>query len=189
MDMIGRLLHRASFTLAVISGLAVFATMLIVCVDVLLRFNHSGLPGTTEIVSYYLMLSVGFLPLALVERVDGMITVDAVYAMLGTAFQRAIRIFAMLFSVAVYAALVWATFNEAMKNFRSGAYYDTSAYLLVLWPAYFIVPFSIALALLVAIHRTVDLMRGGPLEPLSPDPVPDAPHGEGAAPDYPTGER
>jgi len=180
---IGMILRRLAYASAVIGGIGVMATMILVAVDVSFRFFSRSVPGTTEIVSYFLMFAIGFLPIAMVERTDGMITLDAVYVMFGKRLKRASRIFAVAFSTVVYAALTWGTWIESMKQLRSGTYFDTTAYLLVVWPAYFIVPISLALATLVTLHRTIDLALGGTLEG-DPDPVPDAPHGEGANPDF-----
>jgi len=165
LEQLNTLLRRLAYAAAVISGAAILAMVCLVAADVILRFFHRGLPGTFDIVSYYLMFAVGFLPLALVERVDGMITIDALYTHFGVRLQKATRVGVAAFSMAVYAALTYGTWNEAMKSVRSGAYVDVSSYLLPLWPANLILPVSFGLATLITLHQIAYLAAGGDLDP------------------------
>jgi TRAP-type C4-dicarboxylate transport system permease small subunit len=152
--MLSRFFHTASNGLAIVAGAATVLTMAIVTVDVTLRFFGSGVPGTLEIVTYYLMLMVAFLPLAYVERQDGAISVDALYLWAPPKVKRVMDIFAGLFSFLVYSAVAYLSLQFALHKFSSGSYVMTAYYALPIWPAYFIVPLGFALAAMVVLHRT-----------------------------------
>jgi len=147
-----------SWGLAVLAGLATFLIMVLIATDVVLRFAGSGVPGTLEIVTYYLMLVVAFLSISRVEQRDGMISVDALYDNLGRAGRRWMLVFATAVSTVVYAAIAYASLQEALKQFASGAYAITLYYVLSIWPAYFIVPLAFAVATATAALRVVLLI-------------------------------
>lgn len=144
-----------SWGLAVLAGLATFLIMVLIATDVVLRFMGSGVSGTLEIVTYYLMLVVAFLSVARVEQRDGMISVDALYDNLGQGSRRWVFVFATLVTAVVYAAVAFASLQEALKQFASGAYAITLNYILSIWPAYFIVPVAFAVAAATAGLRAV----------------------------------
>jgi TRAP-type C4-dicarboxylate transport system permease small subunit len=152
--MLSRFVQSASNGLAIVAGAATVLTMSIVTVDVTLRFFGSGVPGTLEIVTYYLMLVVAFLPLAYVERQDAVISVDALYVLAPPGAKRAMDIFVGLFSFLVYSAIAYLSLLEALRKFSSGSYVMTAYYELPVWPAYFIVPVGFGLAAIVVLHKT-----------------------------------
>lgn len=158
--MLRRFLNALAFGLAVVSGAAVFLMMALTAADVTLRFFGAGVRGTTDIVENYFMLAAGFLPLAYVERRDGMIAVDAVYAMVG-AMQKPVYLFATLYSTVVYAALTYATGLVAWKKIVTGAYLDQIHYHLPVWPGFAMVPLALGLTTALVLLRMASLFRGG----------------------------
>jgi len=152
--MLSRFVRAASSGLAIVAGVATVLTMTIVTVDVTLRFFGSGVPGTLEIVTWYLMVIVAFLPLAYVERQDGAISVDALYVLAPPRAKRAIDIFVGLFSFLVYATVAYLSLQLALHRFSSGSYVMTAYYALPVWPAYFIVPVGFGAAAIVVLHKT-----------------------------------
>jgi TRAP-type C4-dicarboxylate transport system permease small subunit len=152
--MLSRFVQAASNGLAIVAGAATVLTMAIVTVDVTLRFFGSGVPGTLEIVTWYLMVIVAFLPLAYVERQEGAISVDALYVLAPPSAKRALDIFVGLFSFLVYSAISYLSLLEAFRKFSSGSYVITAYYSLPVWPAYFIVPLGFGAAAMVVLHKT-----------------------------------
>jgi hypothetical protein len=67
-------------------------------------------------------------------------------------------VFATAVSTVVYAAIAYASLQEALKQFASGAYAITLYYVLSIWPAYFIVPLAFAVATATAALRVVLLI-------------------------------
>ena len=79
MKLLSRLLARAANWTSVLAGLAVVAMMLQVTLDVTLRYLiGKPLMGTLTMVSFYYMVIVAFVPLALAEQRDAHISVDFV---------------------------------------------------------------------------------------------------------------
>ncbi|MEC9344075.1 MAG: TRAP transporter small permease [Pseudomonadota bacterium] len=160
MRTIASLVPALSRGLAVLAGLATFLVMLLITTDVTMRFLGSGVPGTLEIVTWYLMLVVAFLSIARVEQRDGMITVDALYDSFGVAGRRWVMAFATLVSAMVYGGLAFASLQEAIKQYEVGAYAITLTFVLLIWPAYFIVPVAFAAATLIAALRSLVAFMG-----------------------------
>ena len=146
--------------LAILAGLATFLVMMLICADVTLRYFGSGVPGTLDIVTYYLMLIVAFLSLARVEQMDGMISVDGLYEVAPTSGRRWIMIFACLTTSIVFGGIAYASLLEAIQQFSKGAYVVTLSYVLPTWPAYFIVPVAFAMASATAFLRAVIALAG-----------------------------
>ena len=79
MAAIRRLITYACNTLMILGGLAMLMMMLQICMDAGMRtIAHSSVPGTLEIVSFYYMVAVVFLPLA---YIDGLVYTFAGLAM------------------------------------------------------------------------------------------------------------
>ena len=141
--------------LAVLAGVATFLVMLMIFADVVLRFFGSGVPGTLDIVTYYLMLIVAFVALAQVERDDGMVSVDALYEGMPIGAKRWIMVIACLTTAAVLRGIAYASWFEAVRQFSKGAYVMTLTYALPIWPAYFIVPVAFGLATAMSLVRAI----------------------------------
>ena len=146
--------------LAALAGFATFFIMVIIAIDVALRFMGSGVPGTLEIVTYYLMIIVAFLSLANLEQKDGMISVDVLFNALPYGARRWMMVFAGTVATLVFAGVCYASFLEAMGHLRSGSYVVTLRYVLPTWPSYFIVPLAFGVATLVSALRTLIALIG-----------------------------
>jgi TRAP-type C4-dicarboxylate transport system permease small subunit len=170
MPLVVRVLSAASFALALIAGAGTFVIMVIVAADVTLRFLGGGVPGTLEIVTYYLMLMVAFLPLARVERLDAAITVDLAYTLLRPIAQRGVTLFIAALSTCVYGTIAYLTWLDAVRHAGTRAYATTVFYDLPVWPAYFILPAAFALAATVTFLR---IFEASGTWPLPPDPIGD----------------
>src|SRR5690606_32424759 len=97
--------------------------MLHVCADILWRiFAGSSLPATVEIVSYYYMVLVAFLPLAWVERKRAMIAVELLEFALSPALQRISDGIIAVASCGIYSVLAIATWQTALKNYDTGTF-------------------------------------------------------------------
>lgn len=160
MTALTKLISAISRGLAILAGIATFLVMMLVVVDVTLRFLGGGVPGTLEIVTYYLMLVVAFLALGRVEQNNGMITVDALYDNLASPGRRWVMALSTLVSALVYGGLAYASMEEALKQYGIGAYAMTLTFKLVIWPAYFIVPLAFATATVVAALRCTAALLG-----------------------------
>ena len=155
-----RLLSIVSSILVVIAGFGAAVTMLVVTADVVFRFFGTGIPGTLELVTYYLMSMVVFLPLARVERLEQTITVDIFSSTLPAGIRSGVAVLVSLLCAAIYGAICYLTWFDAVGKFRAGTYILTDRFPLPVWPAYFVVPLAFGLAMLVCLLRTAELVSG-----------------------------
>lgn len=149
-----RLLRAAIAVYGAIGAVAIFLMMLHITADVIGKFVFNRpLPGTIPIVSQYYMVIAAFLPLAMVERLTGHISVEILY----TAFPRTLRGIASIFATAlgtvVFAAMTWATWGEAVKKYAIGAFSYEQGVKVPVWPSHFILPAGTALFTLVLLWR------------------------------------
>ena len=101
MPFLSRLADKLSQGLAFLGAVGVLAMMVHVCADVLSRtLTGASLPATVEIVSYYYMVLVAFLPLAWVERRNAMISVEFIVFLLTPRWRRHSDISIAIFAVA-----------------------------------------------------------------------------------------
>lgn len=135
-----------------VAGLALVAMLLHVNADVIGRtLLGMPVPMTTEIVSYYYMVAVVFLPLAAVAFAGGHITVELIGQRLTGRARQALMGFAAAVAVVYFAALTWHTGDAALAKLAIGEYVIGQA-MLTIWPTRFLVPLGcglLVLALLV----------------------------------------
>ena len=137
-----------------VGAAAIFLMMLHITADVIGKFIFNRpLPGTTPIVSQYYMVVAAFLPLAIVERLTGHISVEVLF----TAFPRRLRAVLTLCATAlgsvVFAAMTWTSWNEALKKYAMGSFSYEQGVKILIWPTHFIVPAGTALITLVLLWR------------------------------------
>ena len=144
-----------------IGAVAITLMMLHITADVVGKFVFSRpLPGTIPIVSQYYMVVAAFLPLALVERQTGHISVEILYTALPAGLRAILTIFATALGAVVFAAMSWASWGEAVKKYAIGSFSYEQGVKVAVWPSYFILPAGTALLTLVLVWRLVaQLMR------------------------------
>src|SRR3546814_20209857 len=92
--------------------------MLHIAAEVLARYVfNSPLHGTVEIVSTYYMVGVVFLPLAMIERVNGHIVVELVSQHFPRRVQEVLIGVVALVSALYFAAFTWQTWGDALQKF------------------------------------------------------------------------
>lgn len=161
MPFISRLADKLAQALAFLGAIGVLAMMVHVCADVLSRaLTGASLPATVEIVSYYYMVLVAFLPLAWVERRNGMISVELVEFLLTPRLRQLSDISIALFAVTAYAVMAYASSLTAVKNYETGTFVVALQTKIITWPGYFLPPAGFALAAAVMVIRLLDLVAG-----------------------------
>jgi TRAP-type C4-dicarboxylate transport system permease small subunit len=163
-------LEQVRRLLSAAGGLAIVATMALIVTDVVSRQFDLVIPAVYEVVVNYLMPAITFLPLMQVERDEQMISVEIVGMFGGDRVQSALKFFATLASLLVYAALAYATALEALHQMSVRSYLVVLDIKLPIWVAHFVLPISFAAAVLVVIDRALHGSRGAAAVPL--------PHGE-----------
>jgi TRAP-type C4-dicarboxylate transport system permease small subunit len=163
---------RSVRVLALIGSIGTVVMMFHICLDVALRdFFRISLDTTPDVVARYYMVVVAFLPLAWLERRNGMVSVELLEWALGPRSRQVSDVLVALFSALVYGVLAWTTARSALRHFEVGTYVEFTDYRMPVWHSYFLPPLGFVLAasvcLLKAVESTVDPGRGQNPEPLA----------------------
>jgi TRAP-type C4-dicarboxylate transport system permease small subunit len=163
---------RSVRILALIASIGTVAMMFHICLDVALRnVFRISLDTTPEVVARYYMIVVAFLPLAWLERRNGMVSVELLDWALGPRARQASDIFVALFSALAYGVLAWTTVRSALRHFEVGTYVEFVDYRMPVWHSHFLPPLGFILAtiacLLKALEFAVHPARGESPEPLA----------------------
>lgn len=158
--MFDKVLGRISDVFGILAGVALVLMMLHITAEVIARYVFdSPLHGTVEIVSTYYMVAVVFLPLALIERVNGHIIVELVSKHLPERSQEILIGVVSLVSAAFFLAFAWQTWGDALSKYEIGEQ-ALGTVAVTVWPTRFYIPFGCALLAVVFIHKAVLLFRG-----------------------------
>ncbi|MDF1855728.1 TRAP transporter small permease subunit [Pseudooceanicola sp.] len=150
-----RVIDGLSNVLMVVGSVALMLMMIQVSADVVGKFVfNSPVPVTLEMVSNYYMLAVVFLPFAAVERVEGNIHVELIYAHLPRAVKRVLDIITYLLFSWLLWLLVTGTWKVALKKYKVGEYIMGS-YSIAIWPTRFLIPIGCALLLALVLVKLV----------------------------------
>ncbi|MEH6692088.1 MAG: TRAP transporter small permease [Pseudorhizobium pelagicum] len=161
MSHISGLADKLSRMLAFVAAIGVLAMMIHVCADILSRvLTGASLPATVEMVSYYYMLLVAFLPLAWVERRGGMISVELLDFMLSPRMRRVSDLLIAALGVVIYAVMAYASWLTAVRNYETGTFVVALQTKIITWPGYFLPPAGFALAAIIVTVRLLQIITG-----------------------------
>jgi len=157
MNAIFNFASRAVRVLALIAAIGTVAMMLHICIDVVLRnLFRVSLDTAPEIVARYYMVVVAFLPLAWLERRDGMVSVELLEWVLPPRLRQISDILVALMSVAAYSVLAWTTMKSAMGHYKVGTYVEFVDFKMPVWHSYFLPPAGFILAALICLVKAVE---------------------------------
>lgn len=164
--LIGVFTRRATDFLALLGAVGVVAMLVHITTYVITRHLFSApVPATVEIVSYYYMILIAFLPIAWAERRGDMITVE----IFGQFFKGPVRkinaVFVALVTAAAYGALTYTTWLMAMRAFESKTFVISLQTAVPIWPGYFILPIAFGLAAIVTILKLYLILVDAEPEP------------------------
>ena len=160
-ESLDRLVVRISDGLALLGAVGVVAMLVHITAYVIMRqFSHSPVPATVEIVSYYYMVLIAFLPLAWAERRGEMISIEIFAPLLTGRIGRINEIFVALVTAGVYAVLTYTTWLVAMREFSARSFVLSLSVVIPVWPGYFVLPIGFALAALVTLYRGLSPKQG-----------------------------
>lgn len=165
MDRLNAISDRFFRLIAILAGAGVLVMMVHICGDVILRtLTGRPLPATVEIVSRYYMLIVAFLPLAWVERQDGMISVEFIDGMMGPAMLRLSNAIVGILSALVYVVLAWTSGEAALAQLENRAFVIVLNASVPVWPGYLILPAGFTLAGIAVLLKTATRALARPVE-------------------------
>ena len=161
MPQIFSLADRLSRILAFVAAVGVVLMMVHVCADIIARtITGASLPATVEIVSYYYMVLVAFLPLAWVERRGGMISVELIEFMMSPRMMKVSDGMIAALGTVIYAVMAYATWITAVKNYVTGTFVVALQVKIITWPGYFLPSIGFALAVVILAVRFLQITTG-----------------------------
>lgn len=127
--------NQLSFLLMAAAGFALLLMILHVTSDVVARslFNKS-VPGAVELVAWYYMLGVIFLPIAATDIGGRHIVVDLFFNMFRNTIQRIVSIVASALTCVFFSLFAIRAWQDALRSFERNEMADGAIFILV-WPA------------------------------------------------------
>ena len=175
--MIERSLRWAADIRTVLAAICLLLMMLQMVLDVALKyFLNAPIEGNLEIVSFYHMVGVVFLPLAMVELRHEHINVDLFVRPLPKTFQSFIYAFGCLISATFFAMLAYQTYLDALKATHIGEVMMGSSFVTI-WPSRWALPAGFTVLYLAMLLHAWRAIRS----PYTFDPSP-------AEPEFGTGD-
>ena len=114
---------------------------------------------TIEIVAYYYLVALVFLPLASVELADGHTKVELLAEMIGPRSSAVTELISGFLSIGIVALITVATFHEAITQTRISAVASGPFFDLPVWPTRWIVTLGFTLFLVALITRLPEIKR------------------------------
>lgn len=159
MKFLNRMLDLAVDAAAVLAGLAAVAMMLHVTVDVTGRLFHHPLKGTIEVVSFYDMVALSFLPLGYITRERGHIIVELFTGWMKTGPRRWLDAAAGLLALVYCSVFAWKAVEIALKKTSIHEARETGAGFLQIWPSRYVVVVGFVLMALCLIRLIAQDIR------------------------------
>ncbi len=161
-----RAFRKLTQGLMLVGGLGVILMMLNITLDVALKvFWNAPIQGTVEISSYYYMVAIVLLPMALVEYDDEQISVDLLFNHFPGWLKRVSLMITFVATAGMLSIMTWRTGLDAVRAFKVGEVVMGSREIIV-WPARCLLPLGFGLAAVAAVMRAVMLLRGRPVTKL-----------------------
>lgn len=153
------LLGGGYFVIRVVAVLALFAILVQTLAHVVARyFFNSGVPNTLELVSAWYMPIAIFLGFVVAKVQREHIEARLIFDKLSPKNQRALRVFINLVAIVITVLFTWFTWQMALKGFSIT---ETVGYAgLIVWPVYFVLPFSFGIMACLYVADLVDDLRG-----------------------------
>ena len=138
-----------------LAAIAVAMILLNISLDVVLRvlFN-APLDSTIEIVSYYYMIPIAFLPIMTLELKNQHVATDLFYRNFSNRLKRVSVLVAGLLTVLLYGALTYFTFEQAVNSTMRGEVSMGSNYLPI-WPVRWVLPFVFLTSGIAAVAQVI----------------------------------
>jgi TRAP-type C4-dicarboxylate transport system permease small subunit len=143
MNLFQNQLNRISAWLTVVAGIALVAMMTIVILDVVGKYMfNQPVQGTLEIVAYYLMVPVVFLPLAHTEYTEEHIRIELFTQNMSKAHTRILDSAACLLSATYILIFAWAGTKKAWSMTKIYEQQELMHFNIELWAVRWIIPIS-----------------------------------------------
>ena len=151
------ILERISEFFAGIAFVIMVLMAVHISASIVLRWiTGHGIPVTIEVAQYYYMVSLTYLPLALIERRGKHLNAEFLYLMLPKLVQILLDIALQLMLLGYIGFLTWRTYLNALGRTRAEETILTTEGNFMTWPARWIVPVCLGL---VFLYLVVKILR------------------------------
>ena len=153
--------------LAFVGALCVVLMMSQITIDVVLRnVFRLSIPVTVETVSYYYMVGIAFLPLALVEMKSEMISVELVEFALSKTVLAMSDFLVLVVGATTYCVLTVTTGQTALRNWNIKSYVELVDGRFETSLSFFILPIGFGVAAFACVVLALDHLRPGATSPV-----------------------
>ncbi|RUR43598.1 TRAP transporter small permease [Vreelandella populi] len=167
---LNRLIRTISSIQLDLAAVAAALILLQVMVDLVLRYVFdSPIRLSTEIVAYYYLVALVFLPLLAVEYHDHHIATDLFFSHFPRGLQESCLILGSIMSIALYLCLAWFSLDAAIDATQKREVI-MGARLLPIWPMRWLLPFAFLMASFGAVLTMIRRITEGPEATGSADP-------------------
>lgn len=161
-----RAFRKLTHGLMLVGGFGIVLMMLNITLDVVLKLIwNAPIQGTVEISSYYYMVAIVMLPMAMVEYDDEQISVDLLFNYFPDWLKRTALLITFIATAGMLSIMTWRTGQDAIRAFSVGEVVMGSREVIV-WPARCMLPLGFGLAAVAAVMRAIMLLRGRPVTKL-----------------------
>lgn len=169
--MIRKAIEKSANGLAVVAAICLVLMMMQIVADVVLKFVFNApIQGNLEIVSFYYMVGVVFLPLAMVELRHEHISVDVFFMMFPRILQRLVYALTSLVTAALFALFAYQTFLDAVNATRTGEVM-MGTNLVPIWPSRWALPAGfVVISLTCILHAWRAFAEADRFEPTPAPP-------------------
>lgn len=134
-----------------LAAMAICSILFTISLDVILRATlRAPLTGAMEVVSFYCMVPVVFLPIMLLELRGEHIETDLFYRLFPLSFKRMSIIISGTLSIGIYGLLTFITFEQALSSTSRGEV-SMGVNLMPIWPVRWILPIAFSTSALGAL--------------------------------------
>lgn len=152
--------------LMLVGGLGIILMMAHITLDVVLKVIwNTPIQGTVEISSYYYMVAIVMLPMAMVEYDDEQISVDLLFNHFPVWLKHTCLFITFVATAGMLSVMTWRTGLDAIRALNVGEVVMGSREIIV-WPARCMLPLGFGLATIAAVLRAIMLLRGQPVTKL-----------------------
>ncbi|WP_339948118.1 TRAP transporter small permease [uncultured Albimonas sp.] len=149
-------LDRLAVALMALGGLALVALMFLVSLDVAGKYLLAApIPGTLEVVSSYLMVSLVYLPIGFVQLRRQHLMVELFTMGVPPRAKAGLDVLVGALAAVYVGLLSWLVFNQALDATAIREFRDVTDWLLPVWPARWLLPLAFGLMFLVTLAQTL----------------------------------
>lgn len=167
---LARAIGAVSTVSGVIAALLIFASVLITCQMIWVRFvmNESTIWQTEAVV--YMMIAATLLGLPYVQKLKGHVNVDLLPLMLGPGGRKVLAVLTLALTMAVIGSMLWYGYELWHLAFQRGWTSDT-VWAVKLWIPYLAMPVGFSLYLLQLAADLIETLSGAAPAPSAAEPA------------------